>query len=78
MADMNLPCQAWSLSQLFHLKQNTGQIEQQNNLPANHVVMKQFLTCQDYVAVIEYSLHSKAFGAMDSRERRKPENSTIL
>lgn len=40
--------------------------------------MKQLLTCQDYVAVLEYSLYSKGFGVMNSKERSKPENNFIL
>jgi len=40
--------------------------------------MKQLITCQDYVAVIEYSPHSKGFGALNSSEGRKPENNLIL
>lgn len=75
---MHLPCQAWSLSQLCHLQENAGQIQQQNYLPANQAFMKQLLTCQEYVAVMGFSRHSKGFGVMNSRERRKPENNFIL
>lgn len=39
--------------------------------------MKQFLICQDCVAVTEYSSHSKGLGVMKSKERM-PGNSFIL